>query len=253
MFVADDVAMIGTVVSSPPAMPPSALQGRGVSARPEPAQVMPERAHAHGPVRDPALRQGPLVNVQNLVQAQADSQKTEAADQSGELTEAEEQQVGELKERDAEVRRHEEAHARAGGAYASAPSYQFQRGPDGGQYAIGGSVSIDVSPIAGDPEATLRKMEVIKRAASAPAEPSGADRSVAARANAETRAARAELAQEKREEQQEMHRDPDAAKNGPGVNATGGEYARSSQIYENVSALRAGNNENAGLSGQHLA
>jgi hypothetical protein len=48
--------------------------------------------------------------------------------------------------------------------------------PDGCDYALGGEVAIDTSAIAGDPEATLRKMEQIRRAALAPANPSGQDR-----------------------------------------------------------------------------
>ena len=64
------------------------------------------------------------------------------------LSEQEQQQVRELSARDREVRAHEEAHANVGGRYAGSPTYSFQRGPDGKQYAVGGEVSIDVSPIA---------------------------------------------------------------------------------------------------------
>ena len=53
-------------------------------------------------------------------------------------------------------------------------------GPDGNRYAIGGEVSIDVAPVDGDPEATIAKMEIVKAAALAPAEPSAQDRKVAA-------------------------------------------------------------------------
>ncbi|HJP21592.1 MAG: putative metalloprotease CJM1_0395 family protein [Alphaproteobacteria bacterium] len=59
---------------------------------------------------------------------------------------------------------------------------------------------MDVSPIAGNPDATIRKMEVVKRAAMAPAEPSGQDRAVASRAQAEESKARAEAAAQRREE-----------------------------------------------------
>jgi len=116
------------------------------------------------------------------------------------LTEEEKAQVRELKERDAEVRRHEEAHARAGSPHTGAPRYEYETGPDGKQYAVGGTTPIDVSPVAGDPAATIEKMRTVKKAASAPAEPSGQDRAVAAKADAELRKAQAELAQQKREE-----------------------------------------------------
>ena len=59
---------------------------------------------------------------------------------------------------------------------------------------------IDTSPVPGDPEATIDKMEVVKRAALAPAEPSVQDRSVAAQADAKKLRARAELAEQKAEE-----------------------------------------------------
>ena len=118
------------------------------------------------------------------------------------LTEGEQKQVAELKKRDREVRQHEQAHQAAGGQYASAPSYEYQKGPDGQRYAVGGEVQIDASPIPGDPEATIEKMRIVKAAALAPAEPSGQDRKVAASADAAAQQARAELAAQKREEQQ---------------------------------------------------
>lgn len=102
-------------------------------------------------------------------------------------------QLRELKRRDAEVRAHERAHMAAGGQYVSGgPSYEYQQGPDGRQYAIGGHVSIDASSIPDDPEADLAKARQVRRAALAPGEPSAQDRAVAARAAAqESRAARA--------------------------------------------------------------
>jgi hypothetical protein len=109
------------------------------------------------------------------------------------LSEDEQRVVDELKARDAEVRRHEQAHAAVGGGYASAPSYVYQVGPDGRRYAVGGSVEIDMSPVPGDPEATIAKMDVVRRAAMAPAEPSSTDRSVAAAAQAAQAQALAEL------------------------------------------------------------
>ena len=89
-------------------------------------------------------------------------------------------QVRQLAGREREVIAHEQAHSAVGGRYAGAPSYSYTRGPDGRSYISGGEVSIDVSPVPNDPEATLRKMEVVQRAALAPAEPSGQDLRVAA-------------------------------------------------------------------------
>ncbi|MFG0382231.1 putative metalloprotease CJM1_0395 family protein [Pseudomonas sp. zbq_18] len=110
-------------------------------------------------------------------------------------------EIAELVSRDREVRAHEQAHAAVGGSYAGAPTYSFKTGPDGRRYAVGGEVSIDTSPIPNDPEATLRKMEVVIRAALAPAEPSAQDRRVAAQASVQAAEARVELAQLQREEQ----------------------------------------------------
>lgn len=109
-------------------------------------------------------------------------------------------EISELANRDREVRAHEQAHASVGGAYAGAPTYTFKRGPDGKSYAVGGEVGIDTSPIPNDPEATLRKMELVQRAALAPAEPSAQDLRVAAEAAAQATQARAELAELRREE-----------------------------------------------------
>lgn len=116
------------------------------------------------------------------------------------LTEAEQEVVEKLRARDVEVRRHEEAHARVGGQYAGQPSYSYQTGPDGKRYAIGGEVPIDVAPVPDDPEATIEKMRVVKAAALAPAEPSGADRRIAALADAQRLQAQADLSTQKREE-----------------------------------------------------
>lgn len=106
---------------------------------------------------------------------------------------AEQKQLAELKARDAEVRAHEAAHAAVGGQLAGSPSYTFERGPDGQQYAIGGEVQINLSEVPGDPRATIARMQQVKAAALAPAEPSGADRSIAAEASRRISTAQAEL------------------------------------------------------------
>ena len=100
-----------------------------------------------------------------------------------EFTPEEEEEIEKLRDRDQEVRRHEQAHFQAAGNYASPPKYEYQTGPDGKRYAVGGSVEIDTSAITGDPEATLTKARVIKRAALAPEEPSAQDRKVARQAD----------------------------------------------------------------------
>jgi hypothetical protein len=128
-----------------------------------------------------------------------------AADADNEpLNEEDQKELEEMKRRDREVRTHEQAHKAAGGAYAGAMRLTFQMGPDGKRYAVEGSVPIDVSPVAGDPAATLRKMEVVARAANAPASPSGADRAVAAQASRAMQQARAQLAAERYAQAREL-------------------------------------------------
>lgn len=111
----------------------------------------------------------------------------------GKLSEKQQAQVLQLKARDLEVRQHEAAHlAAAGGLATSGASFTYQRGPDGVNYAIGGEVSIDVSP-GRTPAETLAKAAIVQAAALAPAEPSGPDRAVAAQAQQLAAQARAEL------------------------------------------------------------
>ncbi len=109
------------------------------------------------------------------------------------LSEEEESQVRKLKDTDAKVRAHEQAHAAAGGPFASAPSYEFTTGPDGKRYATSGEVEIDTAPERGDPEATIRKMDVVIRAALSPADPSPQDLQVARNAQQERARAQVEL------------------------------------------------------------
>ena len=107
--------------------------------------------------------------------------------------------IQQLKQTDAEVRAHEQAHSAVGGNLAGAASFSYRSGPDGVRYAVAGEVSIDVGKVAGDPQATLDKMERVRRAALAPAEPSAQDRQVAAQAAQLAAEAQAEIVAEQRE------------------------------------------------------
>ncbi|SMF95450.1 SprA-related family protein [Methylomagnum ishizawai] len=122
------------------------------------------------------------------------SSTTAAGGSTQNLSEDQLKQLESLRKRDREVRAHEAAHqAAAGGLARGGASFSYQRGPDGQQYAIGGEVNIDTSPVSGNPAATLAKAATIARAALAPAEPSGQDRQVAARAGQMAAQALAEL------------------------------------------------------------
>lgn len=137
-----------------------------------------------------------------LPAAQADilsppSSKSDRTKPTGlQLTPEQLDQVDKLKARDREVRTHEQAHLSAAGSYAtSGASFTYQQGPDGRAYAIGGEVGIDIAAIPNDPEATRRKMDVVQRAALAPAEPSDQDLKVAQAASQKRIQAEAEIAQ----------------------------------------------------------
>jgi len=98
------------------------------------------------------------------------------------LSEENQRKVDELEKIDRKVRAHEQAHLNAAGGYAQGgASYDYVTGPDGKRYANSGHVNIDTSPER-TPEATIRKADVVYKAALAPAEPSPSDRQIAANA-----------------------------------------------------------------------
>jgi hypothetical protein len=144
---------------------------------------------------------------------------TKGADPSNpeNLTEEEKQEIEKLKQRDREVRAHEQAHRAAGGALTGSPTFKTVRGPDGHSYAVSGEVKIDTSSVPNNPEATIRKLEQVKRAALAPSNPSAKDRQVAADAEAKIQQAR----QEKREQEAEELKEAGGEKGGLEVNLTG--------------------------------
>lgn len=117
---------------------------------------------------------------------------------------------------DATVRSHEHAHLVLLGPYARAgPQYSYIILPDGKRFAVGGSVSVDLKPVPGNPEATIRKAKAVRRAAHAPMQPSSADMHVAAKAYRVEMQAKRELgrmeAEQEAEKAEEAHRlDEDA-------------------------------------------
>ncbi|OUR64233.1 hypothetical protein A9Q79_07270 [Methylophaga sp. 42_25_T18] len=124
------------------------------------------------------------------------SAATVSEEETTQRSQQEQQQIQKLKARDRVVRAHESAHVAAGaGIVKGGATFSFQRGPDGVQYAVGGEVKIDTSAVSGDPKATLKKAEQIRAAALAPAQPSAADQSIAAKAAQMAVEARAEINQ----------------------------------------------------------
>lgn len=126
-----------------------------------------------------------------------------------ELSEEEKAELEKLRARDREVRAHEAAHKAAAGSHArGSVQFTFDEGPDGRRYAVGGEVSIDTSKVSGDPEATIRKAQAIQRAANAPAQPSGQDRSVASKASQMEIEARRELVESAKTASKDGHAEP---------------------------------------------
>lgn len=111
------------------------------------------------------------------------------------------QEVQEMVIVESKVKAHERAHKSVGGQYAGMVHFQYVQGPDGKMYIAGGDVSIDLS--AGrNPKDTIQKMEQIKAAALAPADPSSQDYAVAAKAAMILQKAQQQLAQQKQESKQ---------------------------------------------------
>lgn len=141
-------------------------------------------------------------------------------DEPGKPTPAEAAEIDDLRARDREVRTHEMAHSAAGGSHTGSPNYALERGPDGRMYAVGGDVSVDVSAVDGDPRATIAKMRQVHRAALAPAQPSGQDRAVAARAMAQLNQAQELLAAEETDRLSTDEEAPRSTSEVPGARGT---------------------------------
>ena len=219
----------------------------------------PQKDHSHDPVIGSSLKTD-VISISNAAKAlhQAAS-STSGKDQNDEavkqtdktkspgvqLSEDDLKQVQELKQRDQEVRTHEAAHLAAAGKYATGgPSFDYKRGPDGKNYAVGGEVGIDTSPIANDPEATLQKAQQIRAAAQAPANPSAQDRQVAASASQMEAKARQEIAEQRLEGNEELVGKVESENSEPDV-STNSANGSNNAIGSNNSADNSNNAENA--------
>jgi len=161
------------------------------------------------PVEEAPSTKGLGTREQGRVNGDDDSEQQSDRDSAQQKSDTDKQQqqadrelIRQLASRDREVRAHEQAHAAVGGQYSGSPTYTFEKGPDGVNYAVGGEVSITAPP-SGDPHVTLRAAEQIQRAALAPADPSPQDRRVAASAAQTAINARAEIVQIKSQQRVE--------------------------------------------------
>lgn len=148
------------------------------------------------------------------------------------LSPEEEDEVRKLQARDQEVRAHEEAHKAAAGDLAlSGPTYDYETGPDGRDYAVGGEVQIALKS-GRTPEETVKNAQRARRAALAPAEPSAQDLKVAAEA-AQMEAEAMQEATKAREA--ELRGDGDEGEGGEGRGASAADLERRASAYEETS------------------
>lgn len=172
-------------------------------------------------------------------QSRADKPEYKKPEKDAALSPEQLKEVEKLKARDREVRAHEMAHlAAAGGLATSGASFSYQRGPDGVSYAVGGEVKIDTSS-GSNPEETLRKAQIIRAAALAPAEPSGQDRAVAAKASQMEAQARAEQAAVERDEQEPSAEDEKVqSQNNANQQAAVQQYQSAAAGFDNAPQLQ---------------
>ncbi len=137
---------------------------------------------------------------QTIIKAESD--KREAERKKDKSEDEKDSQVRELEQIQNEVIAHEAAHQAAAGEFGGGVSYTYTQGPDGQSYITGGEVPIRFKEGA-TPEETLRNMQKVQAAANAPADPSGQDRQVAAKATALASKARGEITRENSEERTE--------------------------------------------------
>ncbi len=98
-----------------------------------------------------------------------------AAKRLDQLSAAERADIAKFQQRDQQVRQEEKAHAAVAGDLAGPISYIYQRGPDGRQYAVGGSVGVQAKTVTGDPAEAKRLSGRMAVAANAATSPSAQD------------------------------------------------------------------------------
>ena len=129
-------------------------------------------------------------DTQNIIKSEAE--KREASRKKDKAEDKKDSQVRELENIQREVIAHEAAHKAAAGEFGGGISYTYTEGPDGKSYITGGEVPIKLRQGVTHEE-TLRNMQQVQAAANAPADPSGQDRQVAAKAVAIASRARSEI------------------------------------------------------------
>lgn len=173
----------------------------GMAARTPPSKSAETATDVFGPTKEANStygRDGKIRKSLTTDGSQESEQSTATKGKHGQpLSHEETAEIKELKQADQQVRAHEMAHLAAGaGLVKGGASYSYKQGPDGKLYAVAGEVSIDTSE-GNTPQETITRMQRVKAAALAPADPSPQDRAVAAAASAKAAQAAGELAREK--------------------------------------------------------
>jgi hypothetical protein len=167
------------------------------------ANPAPTPPTAFAPNPDATLPRAPAVNDAETAPLRAPAAESADAAPSAfvaeELNPQQQRQLQTLAQNEHYVRADANAQRAAAGGYASGVQLRYEVGPDGRRYVVDAEVLLDVTPVAGDPAATLRKMELIMRAAI-----SGNDRNAAAEAGELARRARAQLAAQRYAEAREF-------------------------------------------------
>lgn len=176
---------------------PAGVAGTVIDARPLPGAAegqqrvalrlrSPDTPDAAGAAATGAARPGDTLSGLRAELAEAerarDAARPGVARTPDRLSAEERAVVAALSQRDAQVRQEETAHAGVAGSLAGPIAYVYQRGPDGRQYAVGGSVAISAQAVTGDPEEARRIGGQLAAAALAATNPSAADLAAAARA-----------------------------------------------------------------------
>lgn len=144
------------------------------STQPEQAQQTPQTYGRDGRLTAPRVR--------NLAGPSRRATEYSIDENNPQLQVQQERALKQLTSLDKKVREHEQLHKNLLGEHAAGDiQYRLTVGPDGLDYATGGSVPVNLAP-AETPEETVKKAQIIQRAALAPDEPSDADFEVATKA-----------------------------------------------------------------------
>ncbi|OCL86880.1 SprA-related family protein [Aliarcobacter thereius] len=129
-----------------------------------------------------ALKKSQLANIDKQDLFKSTFEKNDSANPISKYDEKDYERVlDKFKSKDAEVKAHEQTHASLG-TTTTPISYNYQVGPDGKLYAVGGSVRFDTS-IPKDKEEASLKIDKLQKASSSVDDLSRADMAISSAAN----------------------------------------------------------------------